>query len=183
MWTGPTRGCEPGSSTTWPTARNATWRFVALHQPGFQSARKHADEQNLRVLADLFEAEKVDIVFCGHVHNYQRTWPIHFQPDRQADGKPMRQKELVAGRWLLDKTFDGQSNTRPDGVIYIVTGGGGATLYNPEQQDDPKTWQEFTQKFISKVHSLTVAEVHGPKLLVRQLSLEGAELDRFFITR
>jgi acid phosphatase type 7 len=93
----------------------------------------------MRVLADVFEAEKVDIVFCGHVHNYQRTFPLHFVPEKRADGKPMRQKELVAGRWSLDKTFDGRSNTRPDGVIYLVTGGGGATLYNPEQQDDPAT--------------------------------------------
>jgi len=164
-------------------ARSATWRFVALHQPGFQSARKHSDEQNMRVLADVFEAEKVDIVFCGHVHNYQRTFPLHFVPEKRADGKPMRQKELVAGRWSLDKTFDGRSNTRPDGVIYLATGGGGATLYNPEQQDDPASWQDFTTKFISKVHSLTVAEVDGSTLLVRQVSLEGAELDRFITNK
>lgn len=162
-------------------ARSATWRFVALHQPGFQSARKHSDEQNMRVLADLFEAAKVDIVFCGHVHNYQRTFPLHFFSEKRADGKPMRQKELVAGRWSLDKTFDGRSNTRPDGVIYLVTGGGGATLYNPEQQDDPASWQDFTDKFISKVHSLTVAEVDGSTLTVRQVSSQGEELDRFII--
>ena len=95
----------------------------------------------------------------------------------------MRQKELVAGRWSLDKTFDGRSNTRPDGVIYLATGGGGATLYNPEQQDDPASWQDFTTKFISKVHSLTVAEVDGSTLLVRQVSLEGAELDRFITNK
>jgi hypothetical protein len=95
----------------------------------------------------------------------------------------MRQKELVAGRWSLDKTFDGRSNTRPDGVICLVTGGGGATLYNPEQQDDPASRQDFTHKFISKVHSLTAAEVNGSTLLVRQVSLEGAELDRFLINK
>jgi hypothetical protein len=162
-------------------ASGATWRFVALHQPGFQSAKKHSDEQNMRILADVFEGGRVDIVFCGHVHNYQRTYPLRFVAERRPDDKPMRRKELIAGRWSLDKSYDGQANTRPDGVIYVVTGGGGASLYNPEQQDDPSSWFEFTHKFISKVHSLTVAEVEGQALQVRQLSLQGQELDRFAI--
>ncbi len=46
-------------------------------------------------------------------------------------------------------------------MIYIVTGAGGQHLYNPEQQDDPASWQEFTYKHISKDHSLTVVEIDG----------------------
>ena len=164
-------------------ARSAAWRFVALHQPGFQSARKHSDEENMRVMADVFEAGGVDLVFCGHVHNYQRTYPLRFAVERGRDGKPIRNKELVNGRWTLDRSFDGITKTRAEGVIYLVTGGGGASLYNPEQQDDPSTWKEFTHKFVSKVHSLTIAEVDGSKLTVRQVSLRGAELDRFVVTK
>ena len=78
----------------WVTAdlaasRASRWRFVALHQPGFNSARKHADEQNIRLLSGVFEAGKVDVVFCGHVHNYQRSFPLHFSPDQGADGNPL----------------------------------------------------------------------------------------------
>ena len=73
--------------------------------------------------------------------------------------------------------------TRPEGVIYLVTGGGGASLYNPEQEDDPASWQEFTHKFVSKVHSLTVADVNGKVLTIRQISLRGQELDRFRVTK
>jgi hypothetical protein len=69
----------------------------------------------------------------------------------------------------------------PVDVIYRVTGAGGAGLFNPEQQDDPASWQPFTDKFISKVHSLTVADVDGPRLTVRQVSAKGQELDRFTI--
>jgi hypothetical protein len=164
-------------------ARRAAWRFVAIHQPGFQSARKHSDEENMRVMADVFEAGGVQVVFCGHVHNYQRTFPLRFQVERDRDNKPIRRKELVDGRWTLDRTFDGITRTRPVGVIYLVTGAGGASLYNPEQQDDPATWKEFTHKFVSKSHSLTVAEVDGSRLIVRQVSLRGEELDRFVVTR
>lgn len=164
-------------------SREATWRFVAIHQPGFQSSRAHADEESMRLMADVFEAGRVDIVFCGHVHNYQRTYPLRFAVDRGQDGKPIRDERRVSGRWMLDRSFDGLTRTRAEGVIYLVTGGGGARLYNPEQQDDPTTWKEFTHKFVSKVHSLTVAEVAGSKLTVRQLSLRGEELDRFSLTK
>ena len=164
-------------------ARGATWRFVSLHQPGFNSARAHFDEQNMRRLTEVFEAGGVDVVFCGHVHNYQRSYPLRFVADRGGDGKVNRRKELVGGRWKLDRQFDGHRKTEPDGVIYLVTGGGGASLYNPEQEDDPSSWQEFTHRFVSKVHSLTVADVNGKELTIRQLSLRGQELDRFRVTK
>ena len=164
-------------------ARRATWRFVAIHQPPFNSSPAHADEQNTRLLADLFQDGKVDVVFCGHVHNYQRTFPLRFAADRNAAGKPVRKKELVPGHWTLDRAFDGQKATHPSGVIYLITGAGGASLYNPEQQDKPSTWQEFTHKLISKVHSLTVADVEGPKLTIHQVTLDGKELDKFVVTK
>ncbi len=68
-------------------------------------------------------------------------------------------------------------------MIYVVTGAGGQHLYNPEQNDDPDSWQKFTDKFVSKVHSLTVADVDGTTLTVRQLAADGTELDRFVITK
>ena len=34
----------------------------------------------MRILAPTFEAGKVDLVFNGHVHNYQRTYPMTFVP-------------------------------------------------------------------------------------------------------
>jgi hypothetical protein len=111
------------------------------------------------------------------------TYPLRFTPETDKNGKPVRDQNKVPGRWMLDKVFDGHSSTRPHGVIYLVTGAGGNTLYNPEQQDDPGSWQSFTHKFISKIHTLTVADVSGTALTVRQVSLNGAELDRFTITK
>ena len=64
-------------------------------------------------------------------------------------------------------------------MIYLITGAGGQHLYNPEQSDDPASWQLFTDKFASKVHSMTVVDVQGKTLTVRQTSAEGEELDRF----
>jgi 3',5'-cyclic AMP phosphodiesterase CpdA len=170
-------------------AKDATWRFVAFHHPGFNSAREHYEQQQMRLLAPVLEAGKVDVVFNGHVHNYQRSYPLRFAPDKQGtlmvggrDGKTPRGR-VVNGRWTLDKSFDGRGDTTPDGVIYVITGAGGQHLYNPEQNDDPDSWQKFTDKFASKVHSVTVADVDGGTLTVRQVAADGAELDRFVITK
>jgi hypothetical protein len=164
-------------------ARDTTWRFVAFHHPPFNSSRAHFGDQRMRVLADVFEAGRVDVVWSGHVHNYQRTFPLTFRADRGPDGKPVRNADKVPGRWVLDTSYDGRTQTRPRGVIYVITGAGGASLYNPDQQNDPVSWQPYTHKFLSQVHSLTVADLDGPSLTVRQVSATGEELDRFVVTK
>lgn len=170
-------------------AKDATWRFVTFHHPGFNSSNEHYEQQHMRLLSPIFEAGKVDMVFNGHLHNYQRSFPMTFQPIKKGtlliggkDGKTVRGR-VVNGKWTLDKTFDGQTHTHPKGIIYLVTGAGGKELYNVEQNDDADSWQKFTDKFISNVHSLTVADVQGKTLVIRQLSADGRELDKFTITK
>ncbi len=164
-------------------AKDARWKFVGFHHPGFNSSKAHFNEQRMRVLAPLFEEYGVDIVFNGHVHNYQRSYPLKFVPKMQAGGSYYRANGNVEGTWALDKTFDGARNTEPRGVIYIVTGAGGAGLYDPEQEADPKSWQEFTAKFVSTIHSLTLVETSDRKLTLRQVSALGQELDNLVLTK
>jgi acid phosphatase type 7 len=170
-------------------AGGATWRFVSFHQPGFSSSKSHFNEQYMRILAPVFEAGRVDLVFNGHVHNYQRSYPLRFVPAREngaapvdKDGKRPRTRH-VDGTYTLDKTFNGQTDTTPEGVIYLVTGAGGQHLYNPEQQDDPASWQEFTYKHVSKVFSFTVVDVDGPTLTICQKTPDGEEVDHFVVTK
>jgi len=119
-------------------AANTTWRFVLYHHPCFNSSRAHYEQQQMRVIAPILENGKVDLVFAGHVHNYQRTYPLTFKPDNWgnqlvAGANNTRTGKTVNGRWTLDKKFNGKKNTKPNGVIYITTGAGGQGLYNPEQ--------------------------------------------------
>ncbi len=171
------------------SAQNATWRFVNFHQPGFNSSKSHFNEQYMRILAPIFEAGKVDVVFNGHVHNYQRSYPMRFTPAAENGAAPIlkdgnvNKLRRVDGRYVLDKKFNGHTDTTPEGVIYLVTGAGGQHLYNPEQQDDPGSWQEFTYKHVSKVFSLTLAEVDGVTLTIRQLTPDCEEVDRFVVTK
>lgn len=170
-------------------AKDAAWRFVLFHHPGFNSAREHFEQQQMRLLSPVFEAGNVDVVFNGHVHNYQRSYPLRFVPDRKgvllvaSMGSTKARGRVVNGQWTLDKSFDGKTHTRPNGIIYLVTGAGGQTLYNPEQNNDPDSWQKFTKTFFSNVHSLTVADVDGKTLTIRQVTADGKELDSFTITK
>jgi hypothetical protein len=121
----------------------------------------------MRALSEVFQAGGVDVVIAGHVHNYERSYPLTF----------------TAGKWTLDKTFNGTTSTRAQGIVYLVTGGGGADLYDPEQSDQPSTWQEFTVKFKSAAHSLTVADLDGRTARFRQVSERGQELDSFVMSK
>ncbi len=159
-------------------AQDATWRFVAFHHPGFSSSKAHYSEQHMRRLSPIFERYGVDVVWAGHVHNYQRSKPLHFQPARNP--KPTGPLD---GKFTFDEAYDGEKVTKANGIIYIVTGGGGATLYNGEQENNPKTWQPFTSVFISKLHSLTVADIDDKRLTVRQIDETGAERDRWVLTK
>jgi acid phosphatase type 7 len=164
-------------------AQSATWRFVAFHQPGFNSSKEHFNEQQMRPLSPIFEAGHVDVVFTGHVHNYQRSFPLEFVPKAQPDGALAAPRGQVAGAWKLDKDFGDGEHGKPHGVVYIVSGGGGAGLYNPEQQADPASWQTFTNKFISQVHSLSVVNIDGKTFRLKQVSETGDVVDSFRIAK
>ncbi len=159
-------------------ARRATWRFVAFHHPGLHSSKVHANDQWMRVLSPIFEQNAVDIVFGGHVHNYQRSKPLRFAPSGgvAANG-------VVEGDAKLDKNFDGKTNTKPDGIVYIVTGAGGAGLYDPPQEHDPASWKPFTEVFRSNQHSITIADMEDKRVGIRQVGEDGSLLDSFTVTR
>jgi acid phosphatase type 7 len=161
-------------------AAGAKWRVVGYHHPPFNSSKAHFNEQRMRMIAKILEEGGVSVVFSGHVHNYQRTHPLKFEVE---NGFVLGKNDKVPGKWMLDKSYDGSGKTKPNGVLYLVTGAGGANLYNTEQNGDPATWQEFTTKFVSNIHSFTVVEANNDRLLIKQISAAGQEVDRFVIPR
>lgn len=54
--------------------KNATWRFVMLHQPPFSQGWEgyQGDEAIRKLLEPVFEEAKIDFVVSGHTHNYER---------------------------------------------------------------------------------------------------------------
>lgn len=159
-------------------ARGAAWRIVALHHPLFQSSRSHFDDQWMRPISPILEKHGVDLVLAGHVHNYQRTAPLRFRPTKVG-----LRGRAVEGTFTVDEAFDGRTATHAKGIIHIVTGAGGAELYDPWQTDAKASWQPWTRAFVSDRHSFTVLEVDGKTLKLRQLDAEGRELDAITVTK
>jgi predicted phosphodiesterase len=89
---------------------DAKWKIVYHHHPSYSSdnddygdtfkgEKSRLGDRKAQALIPLYEKHKVDIVFNGHIHVYERSWPVR-------GGKVDRQ----------------------DGTIYLTSGGGGASL-------------------------------------------------------
>jgi hypothetical protein len=92
------------------------WIFVYFHQPIYNSGGGHAPLAALRdAYHPLFDQYRVDLVFQGHNHNYERSYPIKFNPSNHA-------APTVT-------TSEKTNYSDPSGEIYVVAGTGGATPY------------------------------------------------------
>jgi len=90
-------------------ASDAKWKFCYHHHPAYSSdsddygntakGSSTLGDKRVQQLLPLYEKHNVDLVFNGHIHLYERTWPIR------------------AGK-VDQKT----------GVIHITSGGGGGKL-------------------------------------------------------
>jgi predicted phosphodiesterase len=168
-------------------ASKQPWKFVCFHAPAFHTSPQHYSEQKMRLLEPTFEKCGVDVVFAGHVHNYQRSKPLRFTPN-----PPKRDpRGRVNGTFTFDTTFDGVKNTVPNGIIHIVSGGGGATLYKTDfaktvakmTADTPENYQPLTEKFTADQHSFSLVDLTPTTFEMRQISIKGEELDHFKITK
>ena len=168
-------------------AARTPWKFVISHQPGFQTGVKEFMFQQLRLLSPLFEKTGVDVVFCGHTHNYQRTRPLKFEPHGTNDpAHPL----WVNGRFMVDGRFDGVTNQKPDGIVHVVSGAGGMRLFDVHLQGhpvltnhDPANWVPYTAQLIADRYSFRDVTVTPEHFTLRQIDDAGREIDRFEIRK
>jgi|GEM_PF-146838 len=163
------------------------WKFVCTHQPPFQTSKEHYTEQRLRLFEPMFERCGVDVVFAGHVHNYQRSMPFKFTPN-----PPKRDpRGRVNGDFTLDQTFDGIKDTTPEGIIHIVSGGGGAKPYATPlekaveflKKEHGANYSAFTSKYYVEKNSFSVIELTPKSFELRQINQDGKEIDHIKITK
>ena len=112
-------------------ASSARWKICVHHQPPFSSdddygndwkapiKRASLGDRKSKPLVPLYDKHSVDLVWCGHIHSYERTWLLR-------DGKPVEK----------------------NGTLYMVTGGAGGSLethgpYRPAFQRHVKRGHHF----------------------------------------
>ena len=163
---------------------DATWKFVSSYLPPFNSSTAYPHTQKMRVIADILQETGVDIVFCGYAHSCQVTYPLRFTPTSKPDGPVRDPGHEIAGEFERDRSFDGKTKTKPNGILYITTGGGGnPSLHSPEQTDNPETWQTFTAKYNASVNQFTDLRIDETRLTLRQIDLDGKLIDEIRISK
>jgi len=126
------------------------WKFVVLHHPPFTGGQYQPDQRIQRALVPIIQAAGVDLVFSGHDHNYQRSYPL----------------------------LDGRVVEPGRGVIYVVSGAGGASLY-PARQPRP----EFLAVIDDQHYSFTQVTIQGDELRLRQIALDGGTIDELTLRK
>ena len=130
--------------------RGLFWKFVYHHHPAFSSSTLHgSDTQVQNKLVPIYEQYGVDLVLNGHDHTYERTCPIDLQQC---------------------------TTVSQGGVTYIVTGGGGALLYDNGLPE----W--FTAYADSLFHFVKV-DVQGCTLQTQGITASGTVFDPHVIDR
>ena len=130
----------------------ADWKFVVLHRPPYTAGPHNPCLAARESLCPIFEQTGVDIVFAGHDHMYERTYPMR------------------AGEKTDDST----------GVVYVVTGAGGASLYDALPLDQRP---DYFAAINADIHSFTHVSIDGWRLTLEQESTNGDILDRWTLDR
>ena len=113
---------------------DTNWIIVSTYKPLYSSPSEHPAEESLRdTYNPLFEKYGVDLVLNGHNHNYQRTYPLTYNPNESA--KPTTTSELSTGY-----------NRGNDGIVFTTVGTGGVNFYSLEGKN-PYVANQFAGKF------------------------------------
>jgi 3',5'-cyclic AMP phosphodiesterase CpdA len=93
------------------------WKIVQFHKPPFCSIDSDAETRS--AWAPLFYQYHVDLVFDGHKHLYERTYPV------DSSGN------------VMDSNVSTYEWSSPLGTIYVTDGCGGAPFHTPGA---PQPW-------------------------------------------
>ena len=109
---------------------NIKWIIVYFHHPMYTSPSKHPSDILLRdTYHPLFDQYGVDLVFQGHNHNYQRSYPLTYNNNNII---------VIANPSSNPTITSANTNTYndPRGEVYVIAGTGGEDLYDLKSKAD-----------------------------------------------
>ncbi|MCZ2400705.1 MAG: metallophosphoesterase [Phycisphaerae bacterium] len=146
------------------------WRFAVFHHPPYTAGSHKPSGALQRVIVPVLEAGGIDIVFNGHDHMYQRTEPL-------LAGQPAAAASADDAAALVAPGSDGATVR---GIVYIVSGAGGARLYDLAPADRRPA---YFAALDNSVHSFTHVRIDGSTLHLRQIAADGRVLDEWSLTK
>ncbi|MDP8983755.1 MAG: metallophosphoesterase family protein [Pseudomonadota bacterium] len=143
-------GYSGGAQTRWleqvlieaAADRHVDWIIVQMHQDALSSSKNGngCDKGIREAWLPLFDKYGVDLVLCGHDHDYERSWPVHgcnHDVGRDvATGRPV--DTLQPKPVITVEPHDGIYDMS-QGTIHLILGGGGTSAPLDAYGVDPAT--------------------------------------------
>ena len=145
------------------------WIIVNMHYPFYASPNtcKESDcagnEEYREIYHPLFDKYGVDLVLQGHVHNYQRSYPLNF--NQESSSKP-----LVTSTSKADYQ-------NPNGVIFAIVGTGGVNFHGLSGSAPFMAYQQDSKFGILDMH------FSDNKLDAKFVTNDGSTLDHFSMSK
>ena len=114
-----------------------------------------------RTYHPLFDKFGVDIVLQGHSHNYQRSYPLHYN-------------DKIHSEPIISEKEEANYND-PSGTIFIIVGTGGEAL-------QPTVNENFLAKVYEGYGCINV-EIHGKSMMIEFYSDMNNKIDKFSIIK
>ncbi len=140
------------------SASDRSWKVVFLHHAPYSNGRHGGVDRVRKAISSVVESHGVDLVLAGHEHVYERTYPVLNGQVRSGYQDP----DFVS----------------PGGTVYVVTGGGGAPLYNFVGSPEA-----YLNSFFKSVHHFCRLSITPERLECRAISAQGTLIDTFTIRK
>lgn len=114
-------------------ANTQDWTIVFFHHPPYSKGSHNSDQSNSAMsdfrenFTAVFEMYGVDLVFSGHSHNYERSFPIRGHRGTSDTFLPSMITDKGDGRIDGDGNYLNPTHDTSHGVIYTVAGSAGKT--------------------------------------------------------
>ena len=145
------------------------WIIVNMHNPFYSSPNEceasgcEGDKDFRESFHPLFDKYGVDLVLEGHVHNYQRSFPLAF--NQQKSGEP-----IVTSASKTDYN-------NPSGAIFAIVGTGGVNLHGLSDKAPFMAFQQDSKFGVLYMH------FSNDKIDAKFVTNEGETLDHFSISK
>ena len=138
------------------------WTFVVESIPIYTSPSDHPADSKIRdIYHPLFDKYGVDLVFSSDNHNYQRTFPLKYNSEDDSSNNPIVSYSNQNNYYNTNEynseddssnnpivSYSNQNNyyNTNDGVIYLIIGTAGRSLYDIEEQA-PFVSKQYDEQF------------------------------------